>query len=530
MNLGNVVSQAMGDITNRRLQNLYQRDFVAWRADVLGYRSYDLMDEICNETLFGKIRRTAIKSSNGTSKSHEFANMIAWAASVFDVGEALSIVTAPSVPQLEATIFRYMKSAKVRAAQRGFDLRGTINESLEWEVKGPEGNIPLVIGRVPSTGSEVSRFQGVRSQTGRTYVWADEAGGLSKNIFTAIEAIITGKEARLGLIGNPDDVGTEWHRIFTDPKYDGDFNRFSISSFQLPTFTGEVVYPDDPEMEARMLASLTQVDWVERQKRIWGENDPRYLSKVMGEFPKDGGNGFFPMSAIGKAHDTTIEEDIERPLVIGADIARWGQDESVIAACRGGRVRVVATWGKTDLVDTARRIHKYAQDNLAAEVRIDTTGVGGGVYDMLDRMDEFSGKVYLLVGWDNGRASPDPSQWSNMRSYSHDSLRTQMVEGFIDLDYEDDILREELQAITFKFNNRGAIQITPKDDLKTALNGRSPDRLDAVIMAATDMSPWTGNPYNQMPLGSVISMDRSEIAVIDDFAQAIRGPGMPMYW
>lgn len=472
MNLGNIVAAAQGELTNKRLQNLYQRDFLAWQADVLGFRTYEKMQAIATDALFGPIPRTVIKSSNGTSKSFTVANMVAWASSVFDVGESISIISAPSLAQVEKVIFAYLKTAKSRAKERGFILPGHISETLEWSAPGPDGKVFLAYGRKPAPGQEVSTFQGVRSQFGRTYVFYDEGGGLHRNMWTAAEAVLTGADARLIAIGNPDDVGTEWHRIFTDKKYDGEFNRYTLSSFDLPTFTGEVVYPDDPEMQERMLKSLTQVSWVEHKKRIWGETDARYLSKVLGEFPKDGGNGFFPQSAIDKSYDTEIEEDADIPPILGVDIARWGLDESVIADNRGGRIRVVDTWAKSDLVDSARRIHSYAMRVGAAEVRIDSTGVGGGVYDMLDRLDEFANKTYTLIGWDNGRAAPDSSQHSNMRAYSHDSLRTQMMEGQIDLDFEDDQLREELQIITFKFNNRGAIQITAKDDLKTELGAR----------------------------------------------------------
>lgn len=522
MNLGNVAAEAMGELTNKRLQGLYQRDFLAWQADVLGLRTYEKMQGIANTALFGEIPRTAIKSSNGTSKSYTTSAMIMWTGSVFDQGEALSIVSAPSQAQIEKVTFRYLKSFKARAAQRGFQLPGHINEQLEWQVIGPEGKIALAYGRKPAAGQEVSTFQGVRSEFGKTFVFFDEAGGMSKGMWTAAEAVLTGADARLIAIGNPDDVGTEWHRLFREKKYEDEFNRFTISSFDLPTFTGEVVYPDDPEMEDRMLSSLTQVSWVEHKKRIWGETDARYLSKVMGEFPKDGGNGFFPQSALDKSYDLEIEDDAAIRPVLGADIARWGLDESVIADNRGGRVRVVDTWAKCDLVDSARRIHRYAMDVNAAEVRIDSTGVGGGVYDMLDRLDEFAAKCYLLVGWDNGSSSPDTSQWSNKRAYSHDSLRTQMMEGSIDLDYDDDQLREELTIITYKFTNRGAIQITPKDDMKTEIGG-SPDRLDAVIMAAADMSPWTGNPLNALEAGSKVIAGAEEFFPDLEYVYGARG-------
>lgn len=525
MNLVGIADEASRAFKSSRQQRLYQRDFIAWRADVLGYRSYEYMDEICNTALFGKINRTAIKSSNGTSKSHETSNMIAWAASVFEPGETVSIVSAPSLAQVERVIFRYLKAAKSRAMERGFELPGWLNESLAWKYQGPEGNIDLAFGRKPASGQEVSTFQGIRSQFGRTNVFFDEAGGMAKGMWTAAEAVLTGQDARLIAIGNPDDVGTEWHRIFKEKKYQDDFNLFSISSLQLPTFTGEVVYPDDPDMQDRMLKSLTQVSWVEHKKRIWGENDARYLSKVLGEFPKDGGNGFFPQSAIDKSYDLEIPDDAAVRPVLGVDIARWGLDESVIADNRGGRVRVADTWAKCDLVDSARRIHAYAQRVAAVEVRIDSAGVGGGVYDMLDRLDEFANKGYLLIGWDNGTSSPDASQWANKRAYSHDSLRTQMVEGTIDLDYDDEQLREELQIITFKFNQRGAIQITPKDDMKTEIGG-SPDRLDAVIMSAADMSPWTGNALNAYKAGDKVVAAAEEF--FPDLLWYEGRPGSPM--
>lgn len=522
MNLGGLVASAMGEMQNRRLQHLYQKDFIAWQADVLGIRTYKKMEGILETALFGEKPRTLIKSSNGTSKSYSTSAAILWVGSVFDHGESLAIVSAPSQSQIEKVTFRYIKSFKARAAERGFDLPGTVNEQLEWWVPGPEGKLVLAYGRKPAAGQEVSTFQGIRSEFGKTYVFFDEAGGMSRGMWTAAEAVLTGAEARLIAIGNPDDVGTEWHRYFREEKYAEEFNRFTISSFDLPTFTGEVVYPDDPEMEKRMLGSLTQVSWVEHKKRIWGETDARYLSKVKGEFPKDGGNGFFPQSAIDKAHDTEIEADADIRPILGVDIARWGQDESVIASNVGGRVRVVDTWAKSDLVDSARRIHQYATSVDAAEVRIDSTGVGGGVYDMLDRLPEFFPRNYTLIGWDNGGRAPDPSQHLNKRAYAHDELRTGMVEGKIDLDYDDEQLRDELQLITFKFTNRGSIQITPKDDLKTEIGG-SPDRLDAVIMSVVDVSPWTG----RLPEGTPIVQERSEIP---DFGLSdyLALPGRPM--
>lgn len=518
MNLIGVAEDALGQFRSAQLRNLYRRDFIAWQADVLGLRTYKKMRDIAETALFSERNRTAIKSSNGTSKTFTMGAMVLWNGAVHEPGESLSIMTAPSNAQIEKGLVKHMKSFKNRANQRGFVLPGHINEQMEWVFDGPEGKVYLAYGRTPASGSEVSTFQGVRAESGKTTIFIDEAGGVSRGLWTAVEAIITGKQSRLIAIGNPDEIGTEWQAIFEERKYDNLYNRFTLSTFDLPPSTGEVVYPDDPEMEEQIQGALTQPEWAENKLLMWGAKDARYLSKVLGEFPKDGGSGFFPQAALNKAYAAEIEHVGGSSRVAGVDIARFGQDESVFVLNVGGNVRVLDTWGKSDTVTSARRIHKLAMDHGVQELRIDSTGVGGGVFDMLDSLDEFAEKGYLLIGVDNGSASPDHTKWTNMRAYAHDSLLEQMHSGWIDLDYDDAELREELQLISFQFSSRGGIQITAKDKMKTAMGG-SPDRADAVILSAVDLSPWTGNPLNALEPGEKVVMDP------DDFVAYSTGYG-----
>lgn len=505
MNLIGVAEEALSQFKSAQLRNLYRKDYTAWKADVLGYRTYEKMQHITEVALFGEIPRTAIKSSNGTSKSHEIAAMISWVASVHEPGEAVAIVTAPSIPQMEKVTWAYLKTNMGRAEERGHPLPGWLNESLGWKVTGPHGNIDLAYGRKPAAGSEVSVFQGTRSQFGKTFVFIEEAGGVSKSLFTAAEAVLTGADARGVYIGNPDDAGTEWQQIFEAKKYEADFNRFTVSSYDLPTFTGEVVYPDDPEMQERMLKALTQKSWVEHKKRIWGEHDARYQSKVLGEFPKDGGKGFFTSGVINAAINAEIEEDLGVPVVLGVDVARMGKDESVIYENRGGRVRLVDSWGKTDTYETTQRIFRHAQRLQPEEIRIDGTGVGAGVWDNLAKSPEFSGS-WTVIGLEGASASPDLTKWANKRSYMHDSTREQMVLGQIDMDFEDEELKEQLSLITYKFHTRGGIQISKKEDMETEMGG-SPDRADAFIYATADLSPWTGNPLNELNPGERVVLE-----------------------
>lgn len=494
MGLSDVTDLALAEIRERSKLRLYRTDFQAWKWDVLGLRTYGLMEEIWDTALFGERPRTVIKSANGTAKSYEMSLAVAWSASVFEPGETVSIISAPSVSQIEKVIFAYLKSHYGRGAGRGFAFPGWIDESLGWKYAGPAGNIFLAFGRKPPSQDAVSVFQGVRSQFGNTNVFFDEAGGMDRAMYTAAEAVMTGSGSRFVGIGNPDNAGSEFQRLFVDPKISGEYNSFTISAFDLPTLTGERVYPrtsEGDEMEALMLRSLTSREWVEHKQRIWGEGDARYLAKVLGEFPGQADSAFFPQHAIDRAYDVEIVEDLSVRPVLGVDVARYGQDESVVYCNRGGRVRLLDSWGKTDVVESARKVHAHANALGAVEVRIDSAGIGGGVFDVMESLVEFQDRTYSLIGIDGGTRSMDLSRWANSRAYNHDSLREQMTAGLLDLDIGDDELREQLQSVTFKFTDRGGVQITPKDQLRTVMGG-SPDRLDALIYATVDLGWLTG--------------------------------------
>jgi hypothetical protein len=57
----------------------------------------------------------------------------------------------------------------------------------------------------------------------------------------------------------------------------------AISAFDSPNLTGEQVPPE-------MAAALVGQEWVEEKAREWGEENPVYRSKVLGEFSEDSPN------------------------------------------------------------------------------------------------------------------------------------------------------------------------------------------------------------------------------------------------
>jgi len=493
-----VLDEAMKEMRHKSRLRLYQDDPAAWLWDVLGKRWYSKQTEVAQS--FMDNTRTAVKSANGCGKSAVVADLITWTVATSVPADTLCIVSAPTMSQVEKVIFAYLKVNKGMAKARGLELPGRITETLAWKLDGPEGAEFLVFGKRPPDQDIVNSFQGTRKKN--TKVFLDEGGGLPAAMFTASEAVATGANSGILVIGNPDNRGTEFHKIFTDPNLMQDWNRQTIGVHDLPTFTGEIVY-EDPEKQQAMLDGLTSVEWVEHKKRAWGIESARYKSKVLGEFPDEADNTFFSQKAIDTGVDTDIPEDGDESITLGLDVARYGADENVLYCNQGGRLRIIDRWSKLDTIETARRAHGHTQRLMAGILNVDVNGVGGGVVDALLRLDEFDNAVYSVGSINGSNSSPDTARWANARAWHYDTFRELVTNGSIDLDFEDKGLREEMITQTYKFNASGAILMTSKDDMKKA-GIASPDSLDAAILATISHVDYGVSP------GDVVGTDDSE--------------------
>lgn len=507
-----IVNEAMKEIEQRSRKTLYQRDYLAWAHDVLGRRYYEQMAGIMDEAAHAHNgrTRTAVKSANGCGKSFALTDLGFWWVTAFPPEDSLAIFTANGRDQIERVVFKYLKDNYGYAKTHGHEPVGEINESLEWKYVKPDGSgkEAVAFGKRPADQDIVSSFQGTRKR--RTLVGLDEMGGLPEDLLTAAEAVTTGGETRLFGIGNPDRRGTLFHRVFTQKQYAEDWNLFTISAYDLPTVTGEIVYPDEPEKQEAMLTSgMTTLRWIEHKERAWQTEEPdgsmkpngMFKAKVLGEFPGEDDNTFFPESYVTKAVETDIEPTSQG--VGGVDLGFGGEDESVFMVNRGGHCRVFegeiafhdeegtrigttsGTWVKAETIESARRIHAIADYLGLSEVRLDASGAGVGVFNELSTLKEFRDRNYDLVGVRGGTASTDRNRWAKFRDEQHDALKKKLREGRIDLDPDDTKLRDELLIVTYELNERGAIKITPKKLLKNEFGG-SPDRLDALIYATAD--------------------------------------------
>jgi hypothetical protein len=442
---------------------------------------------------------TAVVSCNGAGKSATAGIMGAWWVATHDPYEVAMIASAPTYPQIARVLFRELKDNYKAAALRGFNLPGHINQSEEWKLDDEFGTL-IGFGRRPADTDIVSAFQGIH----RRYVFVilDEAGGIPTDLYTAAEAVTTSADSRVLAIGNPDRRGTEFHRIFRE---DATWNKITISAYDTPNFTGEWV-PEDVK------PLLIQPGWVDRQKVAWGEDSARFKSKVLGEFPDEDDTAFFSQGAIDKGMDIDIPEDDQAYKWLGVDLARFGDDDSVIYLNNGGRLRRYAKWTKATSVESANRVHQAAIETGASQVRVDGAGLGGPVIDQLAVLAQ---NKYTVISMMGSAASPDRSRWYNARAFNFDSLREQMLDGKIDIDPDDKELFDEMMMLRYKFSSLGSIQIESKDDMRSR-GIKSPDNLDSAVYATVDLDHIVNSTVRGKP-GDKVLMDPEVMLIQDPF-------------
>lgn len=463
------VLKAFDHLAKQSQNNKYRYDPVAWAQDVLKVTLWSKQKEILRSLVSNK--KTAVKSCHAASKTHTSAIAVCWWISTRTEPKVRS--TAPTSYQVHELLW-----SEIRRMHAEGKLAGEVNQKDEWK-KNIFGAVDTVgSGKKPSDGN-IHAFHGVHAKDGVLTV-IDEACGVDHSLFTAADAISTGRYDRVLAVGNPDDPDTAFGDIFLKETEENKhiWHKMTISAFDTPNFTGEEV----PEVVRN---STIQAEWVKDRGLEWGVDSGRYKSKILGEFPDQSDNTLFPQKTIYVAHETEIPEDFDFPLVLGVDIGGGGEDDTVIYGNRNGRVRKVSNWNEGNALYTAKRILDVAEEVKAEEIRIDSGGFGKGVVDVIlkdPRVTKFN--IIRMMG---GDASSDINSYRNKRAENYDYLRMQMELGKIDLDPKDTKVNEQLLGVKYETTERGSIKLEAKADIRKR-NGKSPDDVDAIVYATADLS------------------------------------------
>ena len=462
---------SLGTIEQEQRRRRWVREPVTWAHERTSTFLWSKQREIFESVR--DHRRTAVKSCHGAGKTRLAATIVAWWIDVHPAGTAFAVTTASTWKQVRVALWRELRSLHAKAK-----LGGQMNQ-VEWRIDMGDGHEDLVaIGNKPDDRDSTG-FQGIHARY--VLVVADEACGVSEAIFEGAEGLLSNNDARILTIGNPTDPNTPFAAQHTPGS---GWHSIRISAFDTPNFTGEPV-PED------LTHLLVGDQWVADAKRKWGETNPIYIAKVLGEFPDTSDDGLIPIAWVRKAQERNLEADLAvrgLPNELGVDVG-GGRDKSVVAHRYGRVVRIRKTTTTPDTMETTGHIIQELRTTKATVAKIDHIGIGRGV---VDRGREQAHPFVPI----NVAAKPTSTlaaeRFVNLRAQFWWALRDRFQAGDIDLDEDDDDLAAQLCALKFFTTSGGKIQIESKDDMrKRGLD--SPDRADAVMLAFASAGSSTQN-------------------------------------
>ena len=284
----------------------------------------------------------------------------------------------------------------------------------------------------------------------------DEAGAIPDAVVAAAEAGLAtvGGDKRLVLAGNPTNL-------------DGPLYRACMRDAALWRITRISSAPDDPKRSTRV-----KIEWAQEQIRIYGRDNPWVLVNVFGQFPPSSMNSLVGPAEVEAAFTRamTLNSQDSFAILIGVDVARFGDDRTVIVVRQGRAMRgpPIILRG-ADTVEVAGRVAKLAAELRADAVFVDATGGHGvGVIDILRQ-------AHLRVLEVHFSGSPNDPTFFNKRSEIWWLAADWVKQASLPL--LPDIVREFCEP-TYSLQG-GKLRLEEKEQIKSRL-GYSPDIVDAL--------------------------------------------------
>ncbi len=185
-------------------------------------------------------------------------------------------------------------------------------------------------------------------------------------------------------------------------------------------------------------------------------------------------------SIISRVH---IEEAAERNIIdpqgmlqLGVDVARFGDDKTVIYARRGLKVLDCKKWTGQDTMQTAKEAWAMANNDPDVLIVVDDTGVGGGV---TDKLKELGANVRPFIASAKAKKK-DKYVNANAELWFSFPIREADIP-------DDPALIQQLSGRQYDFDNAGRKKIELKDTYKKRI-GASPDEADALLMCFYDVA------------------------------------------
>ena len=487
-------------------------------------------------------KRTAVRSCNGSGKTHVAAAAVIWWLMAHEHKSALAITTAPTQRQVTNLLWREIRSIYFRNAAFIDSASSPGMGELEGENRS---RVTRSRARITKTSLELSpnhyamglstdspeRFQGFHEENILFVV--DEASGVHEEVYEAIEGSMTSRRARLLLIGNPTSVSGTFYKAFHQNRTQ--YKKIHISAFDTPNIRssyppsqagrelegGSVQLTPSPRGEGwgegevidsantnqtritntsheagansspphtigpfhPEIPGIIKPSWLRDAELTWGEHSSQYQVRVLGEFPIDADDTLIPLRQIEAALSNGSDPTPAHRAVDLTSPITIGVD---VARFGTDRTVICIRQGNHVLaLNQHQKLNTMRTTGLVVNAihkynpqTVKIDEIGIGA-GVLDRLHELNHNQ--VHGINVGNKPTDPEHFFNLRSELYDILRARFENQTIVIPNDDDLIGQ-LAAIRVEYTSRGQLKVEPKETMRRR-SLPSPDKADALLLA-----------------------------------------------
>lgn len=436
-----------------------------WQADIMGVVGRHLQDP---KTRFTPLK-IAVRSGHGVGKSSLIGMLAEWGLATCP--DTRIVITANTENQLRTKTWPEVSLWQRRSLARDwFSVQAT---SITTTDPDPVRRQHYRMDMVPWSSENTEAFAGLHNRGRRIILIFDEASAIDDKVWDVAEGALTDENTEIIWLafGNPTRNSGRFHDCF--------------GSRSKRWVTRQI---DSRTVEGTNKAEIAK--WIED----YGEDSDFVRVRVLGRSPRAGIIQFMSselISAAGKRPKNEAMALPSDPVVAGLDVARFGEDESVLVFRCGLDARSYPgiIWNGLDSMQLAGAVAaeialaKQRWGFTLAMLFVDETGVGGGVLDRLRQLG------VPAIGVNNGGKTDWPvtdgenvsgagelvnnkgaEMWARMRLW--------MKRGMIPAD---EALMAQLESRQYFFDAYNKQCLEKKVDMKKR-GLKSPDRADALSL------------------------------------------------
>lgn len=422
-----------------------------WQADLLRSLGDHLVENYhrrqAGQDL--KVWRSAVASGHGVGKSAEVSWIIYFIMSLWV--NARGVITANTGIQLETRTWPELAKWHAMAINNHwFQWTAT---SFYFKAYPEDKRKNYMVTAQTSSPENTEGFQGLHNEESAVLVIFDEASGIEGKLWEVVEGALTDGEGFFFAFGNP-----------TRP--DGDFadcfNKHKELYWTKHVDSREVSHTNKEQLKA----IITK----------YGPDSDAAKVRVYGQFPVMSYDGYITADAVTKATDRELHPDLGAALIMSVDVARFGDDSTVVRMRQGNNARDFPKykWRGLDGPAVAKRVAEIADRYKPDAIVIESVGPGVSVIDHLRLLR------YSVHAVHPGERLGKTEVFGNLRMLWWSDMRDWLTEqGCID---DDPDLFRDLTNIRYRYDNSETkMYMEPKKDMK-ARSLPSPDDGDALAL------------------------------------------------